>query len=281
MIEFNAVSMIFGKAIALDRINMDIKENRIYCLLGENGAGKTTFLKLIAGLLKASHGDVIIDGKKTKKLLAPDNVFFVNERENYLNENIRELFKIAADFQDCFDLAFALDMMKKFELDEKKRFKQLSFGMKTMFNTIMGLASTSKIVLLDEPVLGFDAIRRERFYTLLKESAANNPKIIIVSTHLIDEIADVSEEIIIINKGKLLLRKNILGLQEKSYSVTGLKADVEELVQDKNIINTENIGKFKTCYLYDDRILANERVDVSSVGLQDFFINLIKGEKHG
>lgn len=280
MIEFNKVSKRYGSTLALSNIDMLIEESKIYCLLGENGAGKTTFLNLIAGLLNATSGNVFVDGKKINMLSMPQVVCFTQERENYANVRIKKLIKIAADFQDGFDSEFALDMMNKFYLDGSKKFKQLSFGMKTMFNTIIGLASHNKVVLFDEPVLGFDPIMRKKFYSLLLESLSRTPKIIITSTHLVDEIADVAQEIMIIHKGQMLLREDITSLQERCYSVTGLKTDVEKATIGKNVINAEDIGKFKTSHIFDDRITGNEKVEVKNLNLQDFFINLIGGNKN-
>lgn len=278
MIEFNYLSKKYGKTKALDNINLEIKENKIYCLLGENGAGKTTFLKTISGLTQATEGEILVNGSKVNKLYMPEIVCFVEERENHVNLKIKDLISLAADFQDGFDTEFADEMIKKFNLDPNKKFKKLSFGMRTMVNTIIGLASTNKIVLFDEPVLGFDVIMRNKFYSLLEESIAKHPKIIIVSTHLIDEIAKIAEEIIIINQGELLLRTDIIDLQDKCYSVTGMASDVDEAVKGKNIINVHEIGKFKTVNIYDTRIKETEKIQISNEGLQDFFANLIGGE---
>src|SRR5699024_5106091 len=109
------------------------------------------------------------------------------------NMSIADLLDTTKHLQDNFDIEFAYKMLQKFKLDKKKKFKQLSFGMQTMVATIAGLASNSKVVMLDEPVLGFDAIMRNQFNKLLLESFERHPRIIIVSTHLIDEIAKVAQ----------------------------------------------------------------------------------------
>ncbi|GKX27563.1 ABC transporter ATP-binding protein [Vallitalea longa] len=278
MIKFNNVSKNYGKVQALKNIDLDITENKIYCLLGENGAGKTTFLRCISGLTQVSNGELLVNNSKVNKLYMPEIVCFVEERENHINLRIKDLIKLASDFQDNFDIQFAKDMIDKFNLKPNKKFKQLSFGMKTMVNTIIGLASTNKIVLFDEPVLGFDVIMRNKFYSLLEESSKRHPKIIIVSTHLIDEIAKIAEDIIIVHEGSILLNTDILDLQEKCYSVTGLSSDVDRAVQGKNIVNVNNIGKFKTVTIYDTRIKNNDKIEIANIGLQDFFANLIGGE---
>ena len=276
MIKFNNVSKNFGNVQALKNINLDINENKIYCLLGENGAGKTTLLKCISGFTKVSSGELLVNNTIVNKLYMPELVSFIGERE-HINLKVKDLINLASYFQENFDIHFANEMIIKFNLDRDKKYKKLSLGMKTMVNTIIGLASNNKIILLDEPVLGFDVIMRNKFYSLLEESSRQLPKIIIVSTHLIDEISKVAEDIIILNRGSILLNTTITDLQEKAYIVTGLSKDVDKSIKDKNIINVNTIGKFKTATIYDSRITPNENVEISNIGLQDFFSSLIGG----
>lgn len=276
MIKFNNVSKNFSNVQALKNINLDINENKIYCLLGENGAGKTTLLKCISGFTKVSSGELLVNNTIVNKLYMPELVSFIGERE-HINLKVKDLINLASYFQENFDIHFANEMIIKFNLDRDKKYKKLSLGMKTMVNTIIGLASNNKIILLDEPVLGFDVIMRNKFYSLLEESSKQHPKIIIVSTHLIDEISKVAEDIIILNRGSILLNTTITDLQEKAYIVTGLSKDVDKSIKDKNIINVNTIGKFKTATIYDSRITPNENVEISNIGLQDFFSSLIGG----
>ncbi len=277
MIRFCNVTKEYRSTIALDDINLEISRDKIYCLLGRNGAGKTTFLKLIAGHINATKGHVSVDDKKVSSFNMPECVNFIESRASQFNMRIGKLLDLAYSLQPEFDMEYAKNMMKKFKLDKNKKYKQLSFGMQTMFTTLLSLASRTKVVILDEPVLGFDAIMRERFYELLQLSFEYNPRIIIVSTHLIDEISRVAEDIIIIDEGSILLHSNINDIDEKAYSLTGPSSDVKNAVKGLNVIGEKTLGGYSTAYIFGDRITPAENVKLQSLGLQEFFVNIVGG----
>ena len=181
--------------------------------------------------------------------------------------------------QDDFDLDFAKEMVERFELDSKKKFKQLSFGMKTMLTTIVTLANNSKVILLDEPTLGFDAIMRDQFNSLLLASYQANPRLIIVSTHLIDEIAKVIERLIIIDKGRILLEAGIDDIDEKAYMISGQQAVILPLLERLNCIGKTAAGSVMAAYIYDERITPPDGVSIDRLSLQDFFISMVGGKK--
>ena len=220
MIELENVSKQYKRTLALDGVTLTIRENGIYCLLGRNGAGKTTFMKLVAGHIESSGGTVKVGGKTVSPANMPENVSFIESRATQFNMTVSALIAAAWDLQKDFDLAFAEEMLNRFGLDRKKRYKQLSFGMQTMVATIIGLASGAKVVMLDEPVLGFDAIMREEFNELLAESFRRQPRIIIVSTHLIEDIAKVAQKLIVIDSGKILSSASIGEITAGGISLT-------------------------------------------------------------
>lgn len=268
----------YGQVCALDKINLDIKDTGIYCLLGRNGAGKTTLLKSIAGHQNLSEGEIFLGAKKVSTLNMPTNLTFMEAQTNMFNLKVKELIKYAAELSDGFNQDFANEIAKKFKLNPNKKYKQLSFGMKTMLSTLISLAGNDDVMILDEPVLGLDAIMRDQFYTLLQESIEKHPRIIIVSTHLIDEIAKVAEQIIIIDKGRILDNFNVTEIDEKGYSISGITADVEKAIQGLKIINKKTIGGLTTASVFDKRIAAPKGCTISAMGLQDYFIALVGGE---
>lgn len=280
MIKFSNVTKEYRNTIALDDICLELSQDKIYCLLGRNGAGKTTFLKLIAGYIAPTKGNVTVNGQKVSTFNMPECVNFIESRASHFNMSISKLLELASNLQQDFDMEFAKEMLKKFKLDKNKKYKQLSFGMQTMFTTLLSLASKSKIVILDEPVLGFDAIMRERFYELLQESFEYHPRIIIVSTHLIDEIAKVAEDIIIIDDGTILLHSNMNVIDEKAYIITGPTKEIKPLIKDIKIIGEKTLGGYTTAYVFGDRITLPDSCKLQSLGLQEFFVNIVGGDKH-
>lgn len=279
MIKFSNVTKEYRNTIALDDVSIEFSENRIYCLLGRNGAGKTTFMKLIAGHISANSGSITVDGETVSTFNMPASVNFIESRASQFNLRIGKLLELAESLNENFNMEFAKDMIKKFKLDKSKKYKQLSFGMQTMFATIVSLASKSNIILLDEPVLGFDAIMRERFYELLQTSFEYSPRIIIVSTHLIDEISRVAEDIIIIEEGNILINSSINDIDEKAYSLTGPTAEIRSAVKGLNVIGEKTLGGYTTAYIFGGRITPGSNIKLQSLGLQEFFINIVGGDK--
>jgi ABC-2 type transport system ATP-binding protein len=156
----------------------------------------------------------------------------------------------------------------------------MSFGMKAMVNTIIAMASGKDILLLDEPVLGFDPVMRKVFYDLLGESSAAARKTVIVSTHIIDEIEKTAERLIILDKGSLKLCCDMVEIDEKAYCVTGLAETVRAVTEGLNVMAETKAGGFISRYIYDRRIEAGEEYSLSSLGLTDFFVNFVGDEQN-
>lgn len=277
MISFENVTMKFGKTAAISNVKLVMEEKNIYCLLGRNGAGKTTFMNLIAGKLSATDGQVSINGCRVDTLRMPDNVTYIEAAKRQFNMRIDKLLELADGINENFDMEFALEMVEKFHLDKSKKYNSLSFGMKTMVTTLISLASNQEILLLDEPVLGFDAIMRTKFYDLLQESYARRPRMILVSTHLIDEIAGVAQQIIMIDKGKIILNDDINNVIEKSYKLSGVTDQVLEATDGLNVVANEEIGKYTNCYVYDQRRDTTGDVVATNVSLQEIFVKMVGG----
>ena len=219
MIELKEVTKRYGQAAVLKNINLSIEEPGIYCLLGRNGAGKTTLLKSIAGYQNITEGEIRVDGRRIATSTLDTGVSYIENFARHFNLPVRKLLRIASEVNPSYDYDFASEMMERFELDGKKKFRQLSLGMKTMVSTIICLASSKEVILLDEPVLGFDAIMRVEFYDMLAESFQRHPRIIIVSTHIIEEIAKTIQKLIIIDKGSICFFDTLQAVEGKACSL--------------------------------------------------------------
>ena len=277
MIEFISVTKKYGSTTAVDNISLKIADSGIYCLLGRNGAGKTTLMKLASGHIAATGGKIIVDGKPVSTSRMPESVNFIESGSVQFNMKVSALIDAAAQLQDDFDRDFALEMAKRLELKPEKKFKQLSFGMKTMLTTIITLSNNSKVVLLDEPTLGFDAIMRDQFNSLLLESYTLKPRIIVVSTHLIDEIAKVTGRLIIIDNGGIIMEAGIDDIDEKAYTLSGSVEAIEPLLGNLNCIGKTKMGSVMAAHIYDARIDPPSGVTIDRLSLQDFFISIVGG----
>jgi ABC-2 type transport system ATP-binding protein len=153
--------------------------------------------------------------------------------------------------------------------------------MKTMTNTLISVSSGKDILLLDEPVLGFDPIMRKTFYDLLQECCAEKPRIVIVSTHIIDEIAKIAERLIIIDEGRLVLFCDMAEIGERAYLVVGPAEHVTAATEGLRVIGETTAGGFLSRSVYDLRIPDNDKYNVSTLSLQDFFVGLVGDEMEG
>lgn len=275
MIDFISVTKNYGKTVALNDFSIKIEQHGIYCLLGRNGAGKTTLLKSLAGHINVNSGRILVNNDDVDQINMPENVYFVESSAVHFNMKLENLFKAAAGINPKFDISLALRLAERFKLNKKKRYKQLSFGMKVMVNTLLALSSGKEILLLDEPVLGFDPVMRKNFYEMLQESNSERNRTVIVSTHIIDEIAKVADKTIIIDKGSLVQFCDMNEIDEKVYCVTGPAENVRTATKGLRILNEIKAGGFLSQYIYDERIEESDKYTISALNLQDFFIGLV------
>ena len=280
MIELKQVTKQYGQATVLKNITLTVDEPGIYCLLGRNGAGKTTLLKSIAGYQNITSGTIQVDGKPITTSTLDTGVSYIENFAKHFNLPVRKLLRIASEVNPNYDYDFASEMMERFELDGKKKFNHLSLGMKTMVSTIICLASNKEVILLDEPVLGFDAIMRVEFYDMLTESFQKHPRIIIVSTHIIEEIAKTIQKLIIIDKGSVRFFDTLQSVETKAFSVSGLQKDVEAATRGLHIIGQDAVGGLVTSYIFDNPPEQAASLEIHPLSLQDFFIQMV-GHKGG
>ena len=280
MIELKQVTKQYGQATVLKNITLSVDEAGIYCLLGRNGAGKTTLLKSIAGHQNITNGTIRVDGRTITTSTLDTGVSYIENFAKHFNLPVRKLLRLASEVNSNYDYDFASEMMERFELDGKKKFNHLSLGMKTMVSTIICLASNKDVILLDEPVLGFDAIMRMEFYDMLTESFQKHPRMIIVSTHIIEEIAKTIQKLIIIDKGSVRFFDTLQSIETKAFRISGLQKDVEAATQNRKIIGQDTVGGLVTSYIFDTPPKQTASLEIHPLSLQDFFIQMV-GRKGG
>ena len=205
-LEIKNVSKTFKDTKALDNVSVRIEENKIYGLLGRNGAGKTTLLNIINNRLYPDQGSVTLDGQDVSENDQILKQFYLIGEKNLFPDTIKvkDAFKWSGEFFPNFDMEYALKLSELFELPLKKKVTALSTGYQSIFRNITALSVNTPFIFLDEPVLGLDANHRELFYKTLIQKYSDDPFTCVISTHLIDEVATVLEDIIIIKKGKIL-----------------------------------------------------------------------------
>ena len=277
-IEVKNITKTFGSVRALHDVSVTIEPNKIYGLLGRNGARKTTLLNIITNRIFADSGSVTIDDKDAAtNAEAMQNVYMMSEK-NYYPESmkVKEMFRWSKEFYPSFDVDYANSLAQKFELDTNKKFKALSTGYHSIVKVIIALAVGTDYVLLDEPVLGLDANHRELFYKLLIENYSSAPKTFVISTHLIEEAAGVIEDVIIIKKGAILAQRSCEEMLSESYTVSGTSNAVDEYVRGKEIIGEDSLGGLKTVYIVGkvNKSEIPSNLEIGKADLQKLFIRM-------
>ena len=280
MIELKQVTKQYGQATVLKNITLSIEDPGIYCLLGRNGAGKTTLLKSIAGYQNITSGSIQVDGKAITTSTLYTGVSYIENFAKHFNLPVQKLLRIASEVNPNYDYDFAAEMMDRFELEGKKKFHHLSLGMKTMVSTIICLASSKNVILLDEPVLGFDALMRVEFYDMLTKSFRKHPRLILVSTHIIEEIAKTIQKLILIDRGSVRFFDTLQAVETKAFCISGLQKDVEAATKDRNVIGQDAVGGLVTRYIFDNPPEETGSLEIRPLSLQEFFIQMV-GHKGG
>lgn len=266
-IQIKNVTKHYKDVIALDNISFSFEHGKIYGFLGRNGAGKSTLINIIANRIFADSGEVLIDDIPAKEnMKIHDKIFCMSEADLYdTNLKIKDQFKWIARFYDDFD-----------------KEKALSKGYQSIFKLTVALSLNVPYVIYDEPVLGLDANHRELFYDLLLKDYENSERTIIIATHLIEEVANIIEEVVLIDKGKVLLQNNVNSLLETGFSVSGLAHEVDAYCADKNVIGYDELSNLKIAYVLDEKtpLPKTANLSLSAMNLQKLFVKLTeKGDQ--
>ena len=211
---------------ALDNLNLELPQGKIVGLLGPNGSGKTTFIKLAAGLLTPTAGEITICGEKigpaSKALVSylPDRTCF-NKRLK-----VAELLDFFRDFYADFDVNRAQQMLNALGIDPQARYRTLSKGTQEKVQLVLTMSRRARLYLLDEPIGGVDPATRD--YILSTIISNYNPDAsVVISTHLISDVEKVLDEVVFIDKGHLVLQSSVDQIrEEKGMSVDALFREV-------------------------------------------------------
>lgn len=269
----------FGKTWALDGFSCEMPHGHIYGLLGRNGAGKSTFLRIATAQTGATQGRVLIDGESpTENARALGKICFISDKPEFgALRRVSDVLRSARALYPGWKEETARRLCELFELDVKRKTKGLSRGMQTAVGLVCGLASQAPITIFDEPSLGLDAVIRERFYDALLESYMENPRTIILSTHLIDEVSRVLETAVMIDKGKLVMQENVESLRTRALCVSGLQAEVDAACQKLNVLRTEEFAGRTAKYILLEEGQTTDFPDAlrtEPISLQKLFVLL-------
>ena len=277
-LEVKDITKRFGQLAALDNVSLTFEEGKIYGLLGRNGAGKSTLLNVITNRIFADEGEVLVGGLPARENDAAQQKMYMMSEKSYYPDNMRvaDAFKCTEAFYGDFSREYAAKLCDLFGLNPRKKIKELSTGYGSIFKLITALSVTVPYVLLDEPVLGLDANHRELLYKILLETYTERPRTIVISTHLIEEVSGLIEEVVIIKKGKIIRQQPTEELLSMGYTISGPAVKVDEYVAGKELLGEDSLGGLKTAYVLGkpEGEPLPEYLHAGKMDLQKLFIRL-------
>lgn len=277
------LSKTYGKKEVLHDINLELEKGKIYGLIGRNGVGKTTLLSILSAQNPADRGTITCNGMPVwENRKALDHICFSREINPFSGQvanmnKVKDYFTAAEIYMPNWDKKLAEHLVKEFELDVKKKISSLSKGMMSMITIIIALASKADYTFLDEPVAGLDVVMREYFYRILLEEFAESGRTFVISTHIIEEAADVFEEVLILNDGKLILKEDTQELVERCFHVSGKAEEVDAVCAGLKTFHEESVGRGKglTVMLSKGESIQTTRdISVQPMSLQQIFVSL-------
>lgn len=198
----------------IDNISLNVDSGKIVGLLGPNGSGKTTPIKLLAGLLTATSGDILIDNKEigieTKAIVSflPDRPYFANWMK------VHDILAFFADFYRDFSMKKATEMLKLLNIGVNDRIKTMSKGTKEKLNLVLVMSRAARLYLLDEPIAGVDPAARDYILRTIISNYSEDSSVII-TTHHIADVEKILDDVIFLNEGKIELNSAVEDLREE------------------------------------------------------------------
>ena len=214
LLECKGLNKSFGKKQVLEDINLKVSKGKIIGLLGKNGTGKTTLIKLINDLLTPTSGEVLVNGEKvgveSKKIIS-----YLPER-TYLDKSmtVEKVIEFFEDFYDNFDSEKAKSLLKDLDLDTSMKLSKMSKGMQEKVQLVLVMSRRADLYILDEPLGGVDPATRDYILDTILTNF-NEDASVIISTHLISDIERILDEVIFIENGKIVLTSDTDELRTK------------------------------------------------------------------
>ena len=258
MIKTEGLCKRFGSLQAVDHISLTIEDSSIFGLAGTNGAGKSTFLRMLAGVLKPDEGKISIDGEpvfenpkiKEEIFFLPDTAYF------FSNASIADMEDYYAVYYPHYNRKKVKHLTEKIGLDYKRKISTFSKGMKRQAALILGICAGTKYIFCDETFDGLDPVMRQAAKGLLAYEVANRPFSPIIASHNLRELEDICDHVGLLHKGGVLLSKDIEEMKEDIHKVQCVIPDQqeeEELLKELQVLQYEKRLSLLTMVVRGDR----------------------------
>ena len=251
MIEITNISKSFEDILAVDRVSVTMKENTVFGLIGTNGAGKSTVLRMVAGVLKADEGTITVDELPVyDNIEAKKRIFFIaDEPYFFANANALEMARYYASVYKEFRSEDFHIYMENFGLDKKRKINTFSKGMKKQLALLLGICSNTRYLLCDETFDGLDPVMRQGIKSIFAKEMDSRGLTPIIASHNLRELEDICEHVGLLHKGGVLLSKDLEDMKcniQKVQCVFSTKEEEAKCISRLNIIKDEVRGSLHT-----------------------------------
>lgn len=287
VIKTENLTKYYGKHRGIIDVSFNVDEGEIFGFIGPNGAGKSTTIRIILGLIFPDSGyasvfgrDCITDGHNIRAQIG-----YVPGEVNYYSDiTVEELLSYSATFYKKVDKTYVNELCQRFELDKRKKFRELSTGNKKKVAIVQSLLHKPKLLICDEPTNGLDPIMQNRLFELF-EDLRRQGTTIFFSSHILNEVQRLCDRFAMIKDGRITKIESIEKLRRKNYKVvrvqTSQKEKIEKLSNLKNIMVEDSTVKFEYIGEINQLIkeLSNIQIDniwIEDPSIEDFFMSFYK-----
>jgi len=249
-ISITGLTRRYRDQFALNDVSLDLEAGSITGLLGRNGAGKTTLLRILAGQEFPSTGSVqVLGAGPAENEAVLRRTVFVREDQTYPDFAVRHALRAASWWYPNWDAELADELQAAFELPAGRAIKKLSRGMRSALGITIGLAARAEVTMFDEPYAGLDAVARHLFYDRLLADYAEQPRTVLLSTHLIDEAAGLLERVVLLDRGRVVLQANADELRGSVTRVSGHALAVAEFIGGRPVWERRRVASQESVVL--------------------------------
>ena len=279
MIVFDRVKKIMGGKTVLDLAELQIPKGALYGLIGANGAGKSTMMRLISGVYTADSGLVTVDGENiTDNAAVKENMFFVPDDPYFLPQaTLDDMAEFYRCYYKNFDMVLYEQLSAGFELPVKNKINSFSKGMRRQAIILLALASGPKYLLLDESFDGLDPVMRQRLRRILIDIALEKKMTVVISSHNLRELDEFCDRVGVVYQGKLLYDITLEKLREEVHRYQlAFSAPVEqEMFSRFRLLSCETIGKFATLVIRGERAVLDRKIrELKPLAVEEFPLSL-------
>ena len=290
-IETSGLTKRYGKALAVDRVDMTVHAGKVYALMGRNGAGKTSIIRMLLGLTPISDGSATVlglDPKKDHVEIRRRTGYVPEEHHMYRWMTVREVMRFCSAFYPTWNPALCAGLLDRFNLDPNKKVKSLSKGMVAKVALTLAMAHEPRLLVLDEPTSGLDAVVRREFLESVVDVAADEGKAVLISSHLLNDVERVADCVALIDDGRIVLMEDAMTLKERMREIRVVfDGPPPEYRPEPGVLSVRSIGRewvmVLTNYSEDAMALLESKLPGASfrtrdMSLEDIFVALVRAK---